>query len=99
MPNLRDIRGRITAVGKTQKVVSAMKMVSAAKLARATHAIQAARPYAERMQEVLALVTAGVEADAHPLFEAREDVRRLDVVVFTGDRGLCGAYNLSLIHI
>lgn len=96
MPNLQDIRARIASIGKTRKVVSAMKMVSAAKLARSTQAIQSARPYAERMQQVLASVTGGVEADAHPLLVPREAVRRLDLVVFTSDRGLCGPYNANV---
>jgi F-type H+-transporting ATPase subunit gamma len=74
-----------------------MKMVSAAKLARAQNAIVSARPYAEKMQAVLASVTSGAESDVHPLLTPRENVRRLDVVLFTSDRGLCGAYNSNLI--
>ncbi len=97
MATLRDIRNRISSVKKTQKITSAMKMVSTAKLARATNAIRAARPYAEKIREVLAAVASGVEADVHPLLTAREKVRRLDVVLFTSDRGLCGAYNSNLI--
>ncbi len=97
MATLRDIRTRIGSVKKTQKITSAMKMVSTAKLARATQAIRAARPYAEKIREVLAAVASGVETDAHPLLSAREKVRRLDVVLFTSDRGLCGAYNANLI--
>ncbi len=97
MATLRDIRTRIGSVKKTQKITSAMKMVSTAKLARATHAIRAARPYAEKIREVLAAVASGVETDVHPLLGARDKVRRLDVVLFTSDRGLCGAYNANLI--
>ncbi len=97
MATLRDIRTRIGSVKKTQKITSAMKMVSTAKLARATNAIRAARPYAEKIREVLAAVASGVEVDVHPLLTAREKVRRLDVVLFTSDRGLCGAYNSNLI--
>ena len=97
MATLRDIRNRISSVKKTQKITSAMKMVSTARLARATKAIRAARPYAEKIREVLAAVASGVEADVHPLLTAREQVRRLDVVLFTSDRGLCGAYNSNLI--
>lgn len=94
--NFRDIKKRIDTVAKTQKIVRAMKMVSAAKLSRATRAIEAARPYAEKLRGVLGSVAAGVEADAHPLLEVREKVRRVDVVLFTSDRGLCGAYNSNL---
>ena len=95
MATLRDIRDRITAVQKTQKITRAMKLVAAARFARAQAAIQAARPYAEKLREVLGSVAAGVEADAHPLLESRE-VHRLDLVVFTSDRGLCGSYNANV---
>ena len=93
---LRDIRKRIIAVKKTQKITRAMKMVSAAKFARAGRAIQSARPYAEKLTEVLASVASGVDADAHPLIQPRTPVRKLDVVIFTSDRGLCGAYNANI---
>jgi F-type H+-transporting ATPase subunit gamma len=96
MATLRDIRKRISAVRKTQKITRAMKMVSAAKFARAARAIEAARPYAEKLAEVLASVATGVDADAHPLIQPRLPVRKLDVIVFTSDRGLCGAYNTNI---
>ena len=96
MPNLRDIRTRIAGVEKTQKIVSAMKMVAAAKLARAQSAINAARPYAETLRSVLASVSAGVEADAHPLLVSRKPARKLDVVLLTSNRGLCGAFNANM---
>ncbi len=97
MAALKDIRNRIASVKKTQKIVSAMKMVAAAKLARAQHAIESARPYAKKLREVLASVSAGVDPEIHPLLVARDEVRRLDVILFTSDRGLCGAFNSNLI--
>ena len=97
MATLRDIRTRIAGVEKTQKIVSAMKMVAAAKLARAQAAIHSARPYAETLRKVLASVSAGVDADAHPLLVQREPVRKLDVVLLTSNRGLCGAFNANMI--
>jgi F-type H+-transporting ATPase subunit gamma len=93
--NLKAIRVRISSVRKTQKITKAMKMVSAAKLARAQRAITAARPYAAKLRQVLAAVAAGVDSDAHPLL-ARREPRRLDVVVFASDRGLCGAFNANV---
>jgi F-type H+-transporting ATPase subunit gamma len=98
MATLRDIRKRITAVRKTQKITRAMKMVSAAKFARAARNIALARPYAEKLSEVLASVASGVDPDAHPLIQPRTPVRKLDVVLFTGDRGLCGAYNANIVR-
>ena len=96
MATLRDIRKRITAVGKTQKITRAMKLVAAARFSRAQAAIKAARPYAEKLRSVLGSVAAGVPTDAHPLLAPRERVRTLDLVVFTSDRGLCGAYNANV---
>jgi F-type H+-transporting ATPase subunit gamma len=95
--NYRDIKKRIVGVQKTQKITSAMKMVSAAKLARATHAIESARPYAEKMRQVVGSVSRGVSGDAHPLLTPRARVKKLEIVVFTSDRGLCGAFNANII--
>ena len=97
MATLRDIRTRIAGVEKTQKIVSAMKMVAAAKLARAQAAIHRARPYADTLRKVLASVSAGVDADAHPLLVQRDPVRKLDVVLLTSNRGLCGAFNANMV--
>jgi F-type H+-transporting ATPase subunit gamma len=93
----REIRKRILGIKKTQKITRAMKLVSAAKFSRAQGAIQAARPYAQKLAQVLASVASGVESDAHPLLTARTPVRKVDVVVFTSDRGLCGAYNTNIV--
>ncbi len=97
MPSLKDIRRRIDSVHKTQQITSAMRMVAAAKLRRADQAIRAARPYAERMRATLGEV-AKAQADAgHPLLEARETVKTVEVVVITSDRGLAGAFNASAL--
>ncbi len=98
MATLRDIRNRIGSVEKMQKIVTAMKMIAAARLARASQAIVAARPYAQKLEEALRSVASGVESDAHPLLEPRESVRRLEIVLITSDRGLCGAFNSNLIR-
>jgi F-type H+-transporting ATPase subunit gamma len=74
-----------------------MKMVSTAKLARAQTAIVAARPYSEKIRSLMASVVSGTDLEVNPLLTPRETVRRLDVVLFTSDRGLCGAYNGNLI--
>lgn len=97
MANLRDIKRRITSVKSTQKITSAMKMVSAAKLRRATEAIEAARPYAERMREALAEVVSAPLDASHPLFEVRDPASSVEIVVITSDRGLAGAFNNSVI--
>ena len=74
-----------------------MKMVSAAKLRRAQEAIENARPYAERMRSTLQEVAGGMGTVEHALFEAREEVKTLELIVVTSDRGLAGAFNNAVI--
>ena len=95
--SLRDIRKRIASVRSTQQITKAMKMVAAAKFRRAQESILATRPYATKMLEVLSSLAARTSAKAHPLL-ARRESRRVEVVVFTSDRGLCGAFNVNLIQ-
>ena len=100
MATLRDIRRRIRSVQSTQKITRAMKLVAAAKLRRAQERILAARPYANKMGELLGnLVTAAGDGDgaAHPLLERRQGPRR-QVVIITADRGLAGAFNSNVIR-
>jgi F-type H+-transporting ATPase subunit gamma len=97
MPNLLDIRRRIKSVKNTQQITKAMKMVSAAKLKRAQNRVVTARPFANKMTEVLAgLADRTDENFHHPLLDARGDERYL-VVLVTADKGLCGAFNTNLI--
>jgi F-type H+-transporting ATPase subunit gamma len=95
MANLRAIRKRISSVKSTQQITRAMKMVSAAKLRRAQDGINAARPYARKMREVVTAVAARAGSDAHPLLTSRE-AKRLALLVVTSDRGLCGSFNSGL---
>jgi len=94
---LREIRRRISGVKSTQKITKAMKMVAAAKLRRAQEAILAARPYARTMRKLLGNLALAAPSGSSPLFEKRE-VHRSVVVVVTGDRGLCGAFNSNVIR-
>ena len=97
MPNLRDIKRRITSVQKTRQITSAMRMVAAAKLRRAQEAMEAARPYAQRMRNTLSEVAGAQQDAAHPLLERRETVKCLEVVAVTSDRGLAGAFNANVV--
>lgn len=100
MPNLKDLKIRINSTKNTQKITSAMKMVSAAKLRRAQEQAVAARPYAERMERVLGSLAASMAGkDNAPALLAgtgRDQVHLL--VVMTSDRGLCGAFNSSIVR-
>ncbi|QPC43638.1 F0F1 ATP synthase subunit gamma [Kaustia mangrovi] len=98
MPSLKELRNRISSVRATQKITRAMQMVAAAKLRRAQEAAEAARPYAERMDAVLANLARGFEGreDAPKLLAGtgKDDVHLL--VVATAERGLCGAFNTNI---
>jgi len=95
--SLRDIRKRISSVRSTQQITKAMKMVATAKLRRAQESILATRPYATKMFEVLSRLATKASTEVHPLLERRE-AQRVEVVVFTSDRGLCGAFNMNLVQ-
>ncbi len=92
MPSLRDIRRRIASVKSTQKITKAFQIVSATRLRRAQEMVQAARPYAEKMREVLQTASERVSEYRHPFLERREGKRAVMILV-TSDRGLCGALN------
>jgi F-type H+-transporting ATPase subunit gamma len=104
MANILDIRRRIRSVKNTQQITKAMKMVSAARLRRAQERILNARPYANRMLAVLnSLVTRAQEAISgeeegtiHPLLAERGD-DKIELVIISGDRGLCGGFNANII--
>jgi F-type H+-transporting ATPase subunit gamma len=93
----RDIRRRIRAVQSTQKITRAMKLVAAAKLRRAQEQITAARPYGAQMAELLGNLALRTEPDRHPLLARREGAR-VELVIVTADKGLCGAFNANVIR-
>ena len=96
MANLRDIRKRIASVKSTQQITKAMQMVAASKLKRAQDGVVAARPYANKMSDVLASLALRTEAGKHPLLQRREE-KNVELIVITSDRGLCGGYNHNVI--
>jgi len=101
MPSLKDLRNRIASVKATQKITKAMQMVAAAKFRRAQNAAEAARPYAARMEAVLANLAAalqGREGGSPLMIGTGKDKVHL-LVVCTGERGLCGAFNSSIVRL
>src|SRR2546427_4442052 len=96
MPNTRDIRRRIKSVASTRQLTKAMKMVSAAKLRRAQERMIAARPYAHTMQALLSSLACRANPEQHPLLADHGD-DRIEVVVMTADKGLCGSFNTNII--
>ena len=100
MATLKDIETQIKAVKKTQKITKAMNMVAASKLRGAQEKMEAFRPYAEKFAEVLGSLAERIDADedsAAPLLVPRAEVKVIDVIVMTSDRGLCGSFNTNLI--
>jgi len=92
MPSLKDIKKRIGSVKNTSQITKAMKMVSAAKLRRAQEAVVAARPYADKVMDVISSLALREDTEAHPLLNKRGKGRAL-VMLMTADRGLCGGFN------
>ena len=97
MPSLLDMRRRIKSVKNTQQITKAMKMVAAAKLKRAQDRVTAARPFAQKMSEVLGGLSARIGDDfSHPLLDERGDEKYL-IVLVSADKGLAGAFNANVI--
>ena len=97
MPSLRDVRRRIRSTQNMQKITKAMQVVSATRLRRAQAAVQATRPYAEKMVEVMQTTAERATEYRHPYLEQRRGDRAI-VIVVTSDRGLCGALNANTLR-
>lgn len=95
--NLKEVRERISSVNSTQQITKAMKMVSAAKLRRAQEAIQQMRPYARKLNQMMANILSNLDGDASSAYGEARDVNRVLIVVVTSNRGLCGAFNANII--
>ena len=97
MASLKEVRIRIGSVNSTMQITKAMKMVSAAKLRRAQDRIIQLRPYANKLNQLIAQVSEGTEVGASSPYTAVREVNNVLVVLVTSDRGLCGAFNSNII--
>jgi len=97
MANLKEIRARISSVGSTMQITSAMKMVSAAKLKRAQDAITQMRPYANKLRELLVNLSSTLEGSDGGAFAQEREVKKVLLVAINSNRGLCGAFNSNII--
>lgn len=93
MANLKEVRIRIASVSSTQQITKAMKLVSATKLRRAQNGIVQMRPYAQKLNGILANLSESVDVDSVKLFFAERQIKNVLMVVITSDRGLCGSFN------
>ncbi len=100
MPTLRDIRKKIKAIQGTKKITSAMKMVAAAKLRKVQDSMLKYRPYATKIQQVLADLAGAIETrgDVPPLL-LRRPIKTVEILVITSDKGLCGAFNTNILRV
>jgi len=94
---LREIKRRLKSVKNMRQITKAMEMVSAANLRRAQGRAEAARPYAEKMREVIASIAAGTQGIQHPMLQSRP-IKKTGYLVITSDRGLAGGYNSNLLR-
>lgn len=98
MASLKEVRGRINSVQSTQQITKAMKMVAAAKLRRAQDAIIQMRPYAQKLEEVLANVSSTMDSVEDNVYGAKRDtLKRALIIVITSDKGLCGGFNSTIL--
>ena len=97
MPGLKDVKDKIDGVSKTSQITQAMNMVASAKLRGAQERMEAFRPYAEKFAEAMKDLSGGMSGNL-PLMEVR-DVKTVEIVVITSDRGLCGSFNSNIIAV
>ncbi len=98
MPSLKDVQDKIVGVKKTSQITSAMNMVASAKLRGAQEKMENFEPYANKFNEAMSNLSGGGNTDAFPLMEVRE-VKNVELVVVTSDRGLCGSFNSNIIKL
>lgn len=98
MANMRAIRTRIKSVKNTEQITKAMKMVAVSKLRRTQSGMQAMRPFSEKSQEVMDTLLSSSSVPENRFIKPRKEVKKVCYVLFLGNRGLCGAYNSSILH-
>ncbi|MEO7453238.1 MAG: F0F1 ATP synthase subunit gamma, partial [Fimbriimonadales bacterium] len=97
MATIKQLRGRIRSAKNIQQITRAMKLVAAARLRRAQERVLEARPYSEKMKDLMASLAAAGELPQNPLLE-RRPVNKIGVIVFTAERGLAGSFNTNIIR-
>ncbi len=98
MASLKEVKTKIAGVKKTAQITKAMNMVAAARLRGAQEKMEAFRPYASKFNETMSNLSGGANTTGFPLMEIR-DVKTVEIVVVTSDRGLCGSFNANIIKL
>jgi len=94
---INEIKGRIKGVQSTHKITKAMEVVSSTKFKRYSALVGKARPYAQSLNDILANIAIGISNEKHPLFDGRDEVKKIGVIVMASDRGLCGSFNSNIM--
>lgn len=94
----REIRNKIGSVKNTQKITAAMELVAASKMRRAQERMQRAKPYADKIRDVISHVAASHSESRHPYLEPREEIKRVGFIIVSSDRGLCGGLNINMFR-
>ncbi|MBF0199858.1 MAG: ATP synthase F1 subunit gamma [Desulfamplus sp.] len=98
MATLKEVQTKISSVKKTRQITSAMKMVATSRLRGAQESMESFKPYASKFSEVLSSIAGKAGEDASPLLVPKEDVKKVNLLLCTSDRGLCGGFNVNLIE-
>ncbi|MGL4253220.1 MAG: ATP synthase F1 subunit gamma [Fusobacteriaceae bacterium] len=93
MAGSKEIKNRIKSVQSTHQITKAMEIVSTTKFKKFSSIVESSKPYSHAIKEILKNISAGVKSEKHPLFDGRENPKRVGVIVMTSDRGLCGSFN------
>lgn len=97
MANLKDLRNRISSVGSTMQITSAMKMVSAAKLSKAQDAIAKMRPYADKLKELLQNLSTSLNDETNSPYTVEREVKSVLIIAISSNKGLAGAFNSNIV--
>lgn len=97
MAGMKEIKSRIKSVQSTRQITNAMEIVSTTKFKKFSSLVTESRPYEESMRKILSHIAAGTKNEHHPLFDGRNEVKNIAVIVITSDRGLCGSFNSSIL--
>jgi len=98
MPSIKDYNRKIGSLRNTRKITKTMKMVSASKLRRAQEAQRKAQDFANEVNQLIHRIGGAVEPDMHPLLEQRDEIKKVLLVIYSSDKGLCGGFNNNLIR-
>lgn len=97
MPGTKEIKNRIKSVQSTRQITKAMEIVSTTKFRKFSRLVQESKPYEESLRKILANISSNIKDEKNELFDGREKVNSIAVIVMTSDRGLCGSFNSFVI--